>query len=556
MPQIGVIDVLVRKDDRGKAAGRGRVPARRPRREVAPRGKARALGRRELRRRAARGRLGQVPAYAVQIWGGTRVLCDDCREYPSSRAAVPDPEPGATVSEVVAELLFESIEEVAAQRELCARDPERDFTRRRLVTLEMLLATLVTWGQQTLGDECRDVWGWTGAAPTPSAICQQWQKLSDLAMPALLRTFLRKFHVLAYLGRFRLLAADGTGIRVPDTGDERTRVRSNQSDAHHDELHPTCAYDVLRHTYEDAVFQGAKKSNEPAALCQLVDRIWAGVTREGVRLTNLWVADRNYCTFNVVCHMLESGSAFVIRAKDEWVRRFLGYDLVADDQGPTPLGGDAGKDEFDLTVTRYVTRSESASGRSRPRDGHLYRVVDSRQPFDALPPRSRGEYPLTLRIVRVRIEGPEDGDRDACGERWMNLVTNLPAGEFPPEVIEHTYRLRWSEETAYLHLKHVIGARVQHTHDYARLCQEVLGRLVLFDACSLGTSGVPIPEPGPVHERATDVKTAFKAMTRLLRGEDADVEEVASKSTHAVEEGRQNPRKKRLVRPTCFKYRC
>ena len=298
----------------------------------------------------------------------------------------------------------------------------------------------------------------------------------------------------------------------------------------------------MRHVFEDVVFQGAKKSNEPRALCELVDRARPAKTALGAALRDLWLADRNYCTFNVLAHLAGSGSGFILRAKDDWVARFLGYE---------PEG------EFDVTATRYLTRSTSPRARSRPGDGHLYRELDSDQPFDALPRGSRDEYAMTLRIVRVSLRPGEDGDPAVEGDpgRWMNLVTNLPRDEFPPRLLEQTYRMRWQEETAYLYLKHVIGMRDQHTHDYGRLVQEVLGRMVLYNACSLGTSGVPRPKPGPKFERAIDVTTAFKAMMVLLRGEDADVEGVASRHTHAVEPGRSNPRRKRTKRPPCFKYR-
>lgn len=459
--------------------------------------------------------------------------------YPAARAAIPEVPEGARVSETVASLLFESIAEVAGDRALCARDPSRDFTRRREIGPEVLLAVLVCWRQRSMSAELHDAFGWNGTAPSSSAFVRQWKKLSDRALPELLRRFNGRFGAVPYLGRFRLLAADGTGIRVPATGDARTRVRSNQGSAEHDELHPTCAYDVMRHTFEDVVFQGAKKSNEPAALCMLVDRMRPAYDGRGARLRDLWVADRNYCSFNVLAHMAEAGAAFVVRANDERATRLLGYE---------PTGA------FDATVTRFLTRSESVSGRSRPRDGHLYRVVDSRQPLDVLPPRSRDEYPLTLRVIRAEIDPADDPNPDGGGH--MYLVTNLPADEFPAELVVQTYLLRWSEETAYLHLKHVIGARVQHTRDYDRLCQEVLGRLILFNVCSLGTTGVPIPEPGPKHERATDVKSAFEAMSELLRHGEADVEEAAERHTHPVETGRSNPRRKRAARPTCFTFRC
>lgn len=345
-------------------------------------------------------------------------------------SATAESPPGTVrVSEMVRAELFESIEEVAADhRELCARNPLKDYTRSRLITLDRLLAILVTRAEDTIGGELMDSFGWDGEAPSPSAFVQQWQKLSDEAMPLLMRTFLRRFEPVAFRGRYRLLAADGTGIRVPETGDEGTSVRSNQSAAHHDELHPTCAYDVLMHTFTDAVFQGAKRANEPLALCQLVDRTYPGRTAEGAVLCALWLADRNYCTFNVICHMLEAGARFCVRAKDEWAERFLGY---------VPEG------EFDVTATRYVTRSRSRDGRSRPKDDHLYRVVDSRQPLDVLAPGSMGEYALGLRVVRVSIGRADDGDPDR-GDRWLNLVTNLPRSEFDARELRDLYALRWT----------------------------------------------------------------------------------------------------------------
>ena len=431
-------------------------------------------------------------------------------------------------------MLDEAIAEVASMRERCARDPERDFTRSRVLTLEVMLRMVVTWGKDSLGPEVMDALGWRdGDAPTVSAVIQAWEKLSDEALPLLLGALLRRFDTVPYLGRFRLLAADGTGIPLLPTRDPRTRITSNQSGAGRNEAHPTCSYDVLRRTFEGMVWQGSKEQNEQAALCELVDSTYPGRSPEGVALRALWIADRGYCGFNVLCHLLEAGASFVVRASDEWVRNLLRDEL--------PEG------EFDVDVERILTVTRSERHRTRPDEPQLYRRVSSPQRLDVLPRGSFGEYPVRLRVIRVAIPS-DDADPNKCGDRWPDLVTDLPRDEYPVEVIVQTYRYRWSEEIGFPRPRHTVGLDWPRTRDFGRACQEVYGRLVLYDACSLGTSRVPKPKPGPKYERAVDASVALKAMLRLIRGRDADVEDIALKYTHPMREGRDNPRRERTQR--------
>ena len=87
------------------------------------------------------------------------------------------------------------------------------------------------------------------------------------------------------------------------------------------------------------------------------------------------------------------------------------------------------------------------------------------------------------------------------------------------------------------------------TRDYGRAMQEAWGRLVLYDACSLGTAGVPDPPSGPKHERATDRSDAFKAFMDMLRCRVRrvahDVEAHAARRSHSVRGGRCRPRRRR-----------
>lgn len=437
------------------------------------------------------------------------------------------------VSERVARLLLGCVESLAARPEECARSPGRDFVRNRKLGLARLILLLVTWGQDTAACELARMCGWDGDAPSPSALTQQWKKLRPDVLPRLLRSFLGNFGVVPHLGRYRLYAADGTELQLlPGTGGDACRVRNGNGEGFHWEAHLTCAYDLVRRTFEDMVCQGGAEEDEPGALCELVDRLFPG---RG--LTPLWLADRNFCTWNVVCHMAEAGASFCIRAKDRWVR-----DLLRDD---LPDGG------FDLRVERIMVRTSRRAWRTRPGEPWLYRLFRRDRRLDVLAPGARGEYRVRLRVVRLPLPAT-DGD-GARGDRWLNLVTDLPEDGFPPEALSALYAMRWDEETGFLHLKHTVGMGDPRTRDLGRATQEAWGRLVLYDACSLGVSDVPEPGPGDRHERATDRTDALKAFMDMLRSmvrrPAHDVEAFAARRSHSVRRGRGHPRRRRPKSP-------
>ena len=452
-----------------------------------------------------------------------------------ARAAAPKPAEGRAprLSERVAETLLAAAARVAADREACARDPARDFLRERKLGLLRLLLLLVTWGQDTVAGELAEMCGWDGGAPSPSALTQQWKKLSDGAMPRLLREFLSAFGAVPRMGRYWLLAADGTEQQLlPGTGGPRCRVRNGTGDGFHWEMHATCAFDVARRVFVDAVFQGGAEEDEPGALCELAGRL-----RAPRGLVPLWLADRGFCNWNVIAHLKGSGASFCLRAKDPWMESLVGDDMP---------GG-----EFDMDLVRFVTRTRRLGGRSRPGEPWLYRVLYADRRFDALPPREPGEWRCELRADRLALPAA-DGD-GADGDLWLNLVTDLPASELDARALAALYAERWSEETGFSLLKNVCGMRDPRTRDWSRAVQEVWGRLVLCDACSLGVEGVPEPGRGPVHARATDRCDAFKAFMAMLRHmvrrRAFDVEAYAARRSHSVRPGRSHPRRKRPKSP-------
>lgn len=432
---------------------------------------------------------------------------------------------------------------VTSDPEACARDPGRDFTRDRKIPLRALVWIMITWAWDTIGTELEDAYGWDGRAPTASAFCQQRAKLRDDAMPRVSSAFLAMWDQVPFMGRFVLYGVDGTDVQLCPSSDPRTRVRSNRSGAEHNEAHPTMAYDIGRRTFQDMVWQGSREQDEVAAFCELVDRRPPAFAPDGARLRPLWLGDRNFYSYNSLCHLVEAGHSFVIRMQDDHVEALLG-------RGNVPGGC------FDVTFERVFTRTRSTAARTRPEEPGIYKCLDGRTRFDAIARSDRtSEYAMTLRVVRRRLPR-KDEDGNDHKDRWLNLVTDLPAGEFRARLLVRTYRKRWGQEVAFRHLKKVVGMEDPKTRDLERAGMEAWGRLILYNACSLGASrALSGRGRGDKHRRARDLTTAYKGMLRMIRGTPVDLDAVSGRHTHAAVGGRHFDRRPRNKSPARRGYR-
>jgi len=436
-----------------------------------------------------------------------------------------------------------AVQLVSSVPEACARDPGRDFTRDRKMPLPTLIWTMIAWAWDTIGVELERMDGWSGNAPSDSAFCQQRAKLRDDVMPRVCSAFLGMWGQVPLRGRFVLYGVDGTDVQLCPSSDPRTRVRSNQSGASHNEAHPTMVYDIGRRTFQDMVWQGSREQDEVGAFCELVDRTPPAFAPDGARLVPLWLGDRNFYSYNSLCHLLEAGHFFILRMQDDHVEGLLG-------RGNVPEGC------FDVTVERVLTRTRSAAARTRPDEPEIYRCLDGRTRFDAIGRSDRAsEYAVRARVVRRRLPG-KDKDKSASKDRWLNLVTNLPAGEFTAKWLVKTYKRRWGHEVGYRHLKKVVGMEDPKTRDFGRAGMEVWGRLILYNACSLGTrKALSRRHRGAKRKRARDLTTAFKAMMELMRGRDVNLEAVCARHTHVVVGGRHFGRRARNKSPARRGYR-
>ena len=261
---------------------------------------------------------------------------------------------GTEAWRAVADELDAAIRRVASRPEECARSPGRDFTRSRKLGLEDLLRLIVTMGSDTLGMELLRAWGMDAGAPTVGALCQQWAKLNDEAMPMLHAEFLSAFEPVATEGRYWLLACDGTGLAMaPDASDAVTRLPPARGSEGRNGAHLTCALDVARGVFGDMVAQGGRGQDEPGAACELVDRC-----RPPAGLEALWLMDRNFFCLNLLWHLARAGAHFACRLSDARTQGLLAHWL-----------GEAGVSigcvgSADATVDVCVVRSAGAAGRT------------------------------------------------------------------------------------------------------------------------------------------------------------------------------------------------
>ena len=430
-------------------------------------------------------------------------------------------------------MFMSDVDSLVAQPDLLAKDPSRHFTRIRKLSAKDVLLFPIFRERDTTNMELLKYFNHSTNTPSMSAYFQQRKKLHPNVYQVLLNKFNSHFEPTLFNDRYALFAIDGSGFNLfYNPKDPITYIQPNKSSPKgHNEIHVTAAYQILDRIYTDVVIQPSPQKNEYRAICELVDR--CNISR-GIPL---FIGDRGFPSFNLFAHCKENGACFLIRAKDLYVDRLL--------RSERPEG----EGEFDITVNRYIVRSQKKRFRSNPDNPELYRFVDSQTPFDYIEYGTESEYMLTLRVVRVEIsEGV-----------YENLITNLTPEEFGLRKLCDLYHLRWSIENSYRELKHVIGAQDFNTRTFEYIVHEVWARLILYDFCSRLIALVIIQKKGKKHIHQVNYTMAIKNSHAFLRRKSKDppinIIGLIEKYTEPIRPGRNFARNHRFQPPMKFTYR-
>lgn len=352
-------------------------------------------------------------------------------------------------------LLDSCINEICDNPNQYLVNPDKDYSRKRKLPLKTVIRMLIGMGSDTLSKELYEWFGYNDSTATVSAFIQQRKKLKSTAFEDLFSSFISKIDEKASDNDYKLLAVDGSDLRLPTCALEEDSYFKNHEDTRgYNIMHLDALYDLTEKIYIDAIVQSKKTMSEHKALVTMIDR-------SKIESKVILIADRGYESFNNMAHCQEKGWNFIIRAKES-------YGIISRLQVPENC-------EFDLSIEKVFFRRQTREIRELiNKDSQKYSYVPTNMTFDYLERKDKKSYQINFRAVRFKISEND----------YETVYTNLDATEFPPQKIKELYNKRWNIEVSFRNLKYRIGLTALHSKKRQYILQEVFARLIMFNFTS------------------------------------------------------------------------
>jgi len=428
----------------------------------------------------------------------------------------------------IKEKLLSLIKSLDQRKEHFVKNPRKDFTRKRKLPFETIVALVLSMGGGSLGNELLEYFNYNIATVSSSAFTQMRSKLLPKTFKVLLHEFTNSFNSYRTFKGYRLIAVDGSDLLIPhDPNNKETYFQSTPNSKGFNLIHVNAMYDLINKIYIDASVQLGRKKHETKALIDMV-------VESPLDGDVLLLADRGYESYNVFAHIMEKDWKFLIRVKNTKSKSMLStFDLP-----------DSG--EFDIHIQRILTRKQTNAIKAQP---GVYKFIPKASTFDFFNPRGNPFYKMAFRVVRVMLE---DGS-------YQSFITNLDAKEFTINQIRELYHMRWGIETSFRDLKHTLALTHFHTKKMECITQEIFAKMVMYNFCSIITSHVVIQKKQRKHGYQINFSKAINICKYFFRLRNnphpPDVEALIQKYVLPIRKGRSNPRKVKFRTFVSFNYR-
>ena len=416
------------------------------------------------------------------------------------------------------EKLVAKIQNLSTLNPLYVKNPGKDFTRERKLPFADIIQMIISMGGNTIYKELLENKAYSAEVATTSAFVQQRSKIHPKAFEDIFQNFLPAESKMKRYRGYRLLAVDGSDMLIPSNPLDIDSQHANQHKKFN-LLRMNVLYDLCNHLYMDAVLQSVRTFDERRTLCEMVERSAIG---EKVIILD----DRGFENYNCFSRIENKGWNYVIRVKDIHSNGILsGLSL--------PDG------EFDITVTRLLTRKMTKKTKFDKR----YSFMPQHQIFDFFPPGSDGEFPISFRIVRFKLNSGE----------FASVITNLEPEYFNSAQIKELYAKRWGIETSFRTLKHAIGLTNFHAKKRELIAQEIFARLIMYNFCEIITAHVVFSQRNRKYDSQVNFTVAVHLCRRFLRSwsnaPPLEVEALIRKNILPIRPGRKSQTNERKVRP-------
>ena len=433
---------------------------------------------------------------------------------------------------VVKRALNDTIQAITDYKWLYSVRPGKDNTRDRKFPFKKMISSILAFRGGTLNREIMDFFGLDTNIGTSSAFIQRRAKILPEAFECLFQHFASKVDENKRYHGLRLLAVDGSDLQITaNPNDPDSYYPGANGQKAYNLLHINAMYDLLQHTYTDAVIQKSRNADESSALTDMVDR--SSIEKA------LLLADRNYESYNNLAHIQEKGWYFLIRIKDN--TNGITSGLILPDA-----------DEYDIPFHLQLTRKQTNDIKRLLKNKNKYKFIPHSTRFDFRPLKSRKYdpavfYDLSFRIVRFPIS-------DTMCE---TIITNLDAEQYPLPEIKRLYAMRWGIETSFRDLKHTLGLLHLHAKKVEFILQEIFAKLTMYNFCELITQSVVIQQKQKKYTYKVNFSDAVRVCFEFFLGNvpPPNVEAMLMRYISPIRPGRKDVRKQTQKPAVSFTYR-
>jgi len=407
---------------------------------------------------------------------------------------------------------------------------DSDFTRDRKLAFDDVIMIILSMAGCPIREELLDYFDYDINTATSSAFVQARAKVLPEAFEQLLHLFNNAYPCTETYKGYRLIAVDGSDLNIPYDPQDRTTLHKNQHKAC-SLYHINAAYDILNNRYVDLIVQGKTNNYEQKAMWTMAERFPEKKT--------IFIADRNYPTWNNMEHIIRSGKYFLIRTKDIHSFNSLLRKFGLPDS------------EFDMDIHTTLTTNLTMSLKYPDK----FRFLSTSSTFDFFDAENPF-YDVSYRVVRFKLDGTDD---------YECIITNLSRNEFSVEDIKYLYGLRWQEEISFRHLKYSADLSAVHARKRSSILQEIWARAILYNFSFIIIQELAKRKAGRKrkkrkYEYVINKTRAIHLIRDLLlkrKGGSSppDLEGLISNEILPLRPGRSDPRKVRAQSVISFNYR-